>query len=135
MTIVTPQQIALVEATLAAVSIDELSSDFYRRALARDPSLADMFPGDPIVQRERFGAELAVIVHSISRHDDFLATTRALGRRHRDYGVHAAHYALMGEALVGALAAALGTRWTPETESAWRRAYDLVAEAMLGESS
>ena len=37
----------------------------------------------------------------------------------------------MGEALLGALAAALGDGWTDEVEEAWRLAYNLTAEAMM----
>jgi nitric oxide dioxygenase len=129
--VVTPEQIELVEATVRVVSMTEFTIDFYRRALTADPSLAEMFTGDPAVQRERFGVELEVIVGCVRDHDAFLARTRALGERHREYGVRPAHFAVMGEALMGALAHALGPRWTIATETAWRHAYALAAEAMM----
>jgi hemoglobin-like flavoprotein len=90
-----------------------------------------MFTTDPAVQQARFAAELSVIVTSIRRYDDFVTTTHALGARHYGYGVRAGHFALMGEALLGALAAALDERWTDEVEEAWRLAYNLTAEAMM----
>ena len=37
----------------------------------------------------------------------------------------------MGDALVAALAAALGDRWDDETEEAWRMAFNLTAESMM----
>jgi hemoglobin-like flavoprotein len=37
----------------------------------------------------------------------------------------------MGEALMGALADALGPDWTDEVEEAWRLAYNLTAETMM----
>jgi hemoglobin-like flavoprotein len=127
----TPGQIALVEETLAAVDRDSLADDFYRRAFAADPLLATMFTTDPALQRARFAAELEEIVRSIRTHAAFDARVRALGARHRDYGVRSAHYQLMGEALRAALAAALGDAWTDEVADAWALAYNLTAETMM----
>src|SRR4051812_32899885 len=90
-----------------------------------------MFTSDPVVQRARFAEELSVIVTSIRCYDRFLSTTRAIGARHYQYGVRAAHFRLMGEALMSALAAALGELWTDDAKAAWRLAYNLTAEAMM----
>ena len=45
------------------------------------------------------------------------------------------HYTSVGDALLRALAAQLGSGWTPAVESAWRRAYNLVAEIMIAASA
>ena len=126
----TPEQIQLVEQTVAAVDMADLAEDFYRRLFARDPSVAAMFTADPALQQERFAAELTEIVLSIRALDTFAGRAQALGSRHRGYGVRAGHYVLMGNALLEALAAARGTEWTPEAAEAWAAAYDLVAETM-----
>jgi hemoglobin-like flavoprotein len=127
----TPAQITLVEETLAAIDVDALARDFYREAFRRDPALTAMFTSDPDVQRARFAAELAEVVRSIRSLATFAASVRSLGARHRDYGVRAAHYRLMGEALLTALAATMGDRWTDEVEEAWMLAYNLTAETMM----
>ena len=90
-----------------------------------------MFTSDPVVQRARFAAELAEIVRSIRSLDDLASTARPLGARHRGYGVRAAHYRLMGDALLASLAAAIGDRWSTEIEEAWTMAYNLTAEIMM----
>ena len=90
-----------------------------------------MFTSDPAVQRARFAAELEAVVGSIQELDTFCTSAHAFGARHRDYGVRAAHYRLMGEALLATLAAALGPRWTTEVEEAWTLAYNLTAETMM----
>jgi nitric oxide dioxygenase len=128
---VTPSQIALVESSLDRLDLDEVAASFYERAFAADPALAGMFTADPAVQRARFAAELAEIVRSIHSIDSFQPAARALGVRHRGYGVRAAHYRLMGAALLGALAEAMGDGWTPEAEEAWTLAYNLIAETMM----
>ena len=127
----TPDQIALVEDAVASLDLDALAGDFYRRAFVADPALSAMFTTDLAVQRARFAAELAEIVRSIRSLDTFSASVRALGARHRGYGVRAAHYRLMGVVLLEALAAALGSRWTPEVADAWGLAYNLTAEMMM----
>src|SRR5690349_7682285 len=104
---VTPTQIALVEDSLRQLDLAGLAADFYARAFAADPAVAGMFTSDPDIQRARFAAELDEIVRSIHDVDDFEPRVRSLGARHRGFGVRAAHYRLMGAALVEALAAAL----------------------------
>ena len=127
----TPEQIALVETTLGSLDLDAVAADFYRRAFAGTPALSAMFTSDPRVQRERFAAELSEIVRSIHSLDGFAPRVRALGVRHRGYGVSAAHYRLMGGALLASLAAALDEEWSPELEEAWVLAYNLTAETMM----
>ena len=127
----TPGQISAVEESLATIDLDELTADFYRRAFAEDPSLSEMFTSDPAVQRARFAAELDEIVNSMHSMDAFESGVRALGERHRGYGVRAPHYRLMGRAMLAALGAALGERWTADVEEAWSLAYNLTAETML----
>jgi hemoglobin-like flavoprotein len=130
----TPEQIALVEQSWSMVfgSLDELADGFYRRLFAADPSLESLFGDDLGVQRRLFTAELEQIVFSIRRHEAFLRRVEPLGRRHRGYGVRAAHFPVAGDALLAALAAVLGDRWTPPVEQAWRLGYALTAEAMMG---
>jgi hemoglobin-like flavoprotein len=127
----TPEQIRLVEETAATLDLATLAGDFYARAFERDPALSEMFTADPTVQRARFVAELREIVTSIRSHDRFAPSVRALGARHRTYGVRVAHYRLMGVVLREALAGALGSAWTPAVEEAWTMAYALTAETML----
>jgi hemoglobin-like flavoprotein len=129
----TPEQIAAVERTLVAARpvMDAVAADFYRRLFAADPRTEAMFTTDPARQREKFVAELEDIMLAIRNHELFLRRARMLGARHAEYGVRAAHYRLVGTALLVALGAALGRAWTGEVETAWRLAYNLTAEAMM----
>jgi nitric oxide dioxygenase len=127
---VTPDQLTLVEETLASLDLDDLAGDFYARAFAEHPALSALFQRDPAVQRHLFGAGLAEVTSSIRNLDEALGTARALGSRHRTYGVRAVHYRQMGTALLEALAAALGPAWTTDVEDAWTLGYNLIAEMM-----
>lgn len=127
----TPGQITIVEQTLAAIDLDAVAADFYRRATEADPSLAAMFTTDPAVQRARFARELSEVVRTIRTLDLFEPAVRTLGARHRSYGVRVGHYRVMGVALLEALGAARGPAWTAEAAEAWLLAYNLTAETML----
>jgi hemoglobin-like flavoprotein len=128
----TPEEIALVEETLAAVRPDmgRVAAAFYDRLFAADPSLRELFTSDPEHQQRTFARELDAIMSSIRDHDRFVAEASELGARHRGYGVRDAHYGRAEEPLLGALAEALGPSWTPSVADAWRQAYHLTVEAM-----
>ncbi len=133
MTVMTPEQIEAVEATMAvlAPALDDLAADVYARLDRLAPETAELFTGDPAAQRQKFAAELETIVRAIRHHDAFLERASRLGRQHVHYGVRPVHYELVGAALFEALAAALGATWTEATAEAWRLAYRLTAEAMM----
>jgi len=130
---VTPEQIALVEETIAALapSLDDVADDFYRSLFAADPAVRGLFTTDLGAQRTKFVAELAEIIGALRHHEVFLGRAETLGGSHRRYGVTAAHYRTVGVVLLGALARALDEKWTTEVEEAWRLAYNLTAEAMM----
>lgn len=129
----TPEQVAIVSTSADALRtrMGAVVDDFYRRLFAADPGLRGMFTSDPVRQRQKFVDEFEAIVDSIATFDEFLQRTRLLGARHAGYGVRTGHYQQVRTALFEAFGAALGARWTPEVDAAWRTAYDLVAEAMM----
>jgi hemoglobin-like flavoprotein len=129
----TPEQIELVRRSYASLGDETpvMAADFYRRLFAADPSARALFSQEPAVMADKFAAELHAIVEAIVSFDVFAARLRHLAARHQAAGVRPRHYQPVGDALVAALAAHLGSGWSPETESAWRRAYNLVAEIMI----
>jgi nitric oxide dioxygenase len=130
----TPEQIELVQKTLSTARplLDRIAADFYRRMMAADEHVGRLFITDPEVQQAKFAAELEVLVGSIRDHDALMTRTAVLGVTHRDYGVRAADYRVAGAALLDALADSLGPDWTQEVAEAWRVAYSLMSEAMMG---
>jgi len=130
----TPEQLALVRSSYADLGPGPtaMAEEFYRRLFTIDPSTRALFSYGPEVMAVKFIAELDAIVDAISRFDDFRARVADLGARHAGYGVQTRHYEAVGEALIGALAAHLADAWDARLETAWRRAYNLVAEVMMG---
>jgi hemoglobin-like flavoprotein len=129
----TPEQLAVVRASYKLLGTDatSMAEDFYGRLFAVDPSTRELFSDGPEIMAVKFTAELDAIVEAIASFDEFRARVADLGVRHAAYGVQARHYHAVGEALVASLAAHLGDRWDENLETAWRRAYNLVAETMM----
>ena len=129
----TPEQITLVQSSFerAAPELPALATRFYAELFGRDPALRALFTTDLALQKVWFAEKLTEIVRSMPRLGDLLGHTRALGARHAGYGVRAADYRTVGDALLGALAAVLGDSFDAATREAWAIAYNLVAETML----
>jgi hemoglobin-like flavoprotein len=89
-----------------------------------------MFPPDLAVQETKFASELDTLVTAIPDFSSFHSRAVGLGQRHQAYGVLPRHYPWVREALIGALNES-AANWDEALESAWRQAYDLVAEVMM----
>lgn len=129
----TPAQIALVEESYAEVKpIAELAGRlFYERLFEIAPELAPLFKGDIEEQGRKLMSVLATAI-SLLRHPERLQQAlEDLGRRHRAYGVDAAHFFPVGEALIWTLEQGLQDRFTPERREAWLALYQGVTRTML----
>ena len=73
---------------------------------------------------------LGTAVGSLHKLETILPAVKALGERHKGYGVSADHYAPVGAALLWTLEQGLGPDFTPETKAAWTAAYTALAGAM-----
>ena len=125
------EQVELVLATTARLrpELDEVADDFYSRLFTARPDLRALFPDDLTEQRHKFALELDAITGAIPDFERFRKRAEELGERHRGYGVRPSYYAPLREALLAALAEA-DPAWDEETASAWRAAFNLVAEVM-----
>lgn len=126
------QQIQLVQETFDLISMNSstVADSFYRRLFELDPDLRPLFKGDMTLQGAKFMRTLSVLVWGLHQTEKFTPIVRALGKQHRGYGVQHAHYETVGEALLWAFKQQLSDRFTPEIETAWIAAYELLAEAM-----
>lgn len=127
----TPEQVAMVQGTTDRLRprMDGVADDFYVRLFTSRPDLRPLFPDDIAAQRRKFADELTTIMAAIPDFGRFRKRAMDLGTRHRAYGVRPSHYRALRESLLAALAAA-DPDWDEATRSAWRSAYDLVAELM-----
>lgn len=129
----TPREIDLVQTSFAKVApiADTAAGLFYERLFEIAPQVRPMFPADLTEQRRKLMAALGMVVAGLRNLDAILPAVKALASRHVGYGVRAAHYAPVGEALVWTLQQGLGDEFTAETRQAWTSAYGLLAGVMI----
>ena len=103
---------------------------FYRRLFELDPGIRSLFTSDIKEQSQKLIDMLGVLISMLERPLGLDMELRAMGARHKGYGVMDEHYATVGQALLDTLAAALGDAFTPEVRSAWTALYGAVESAM-----
>ena len=124
--------IALIEQSLPLVreNLTTASEKFYVNLFAIRPDMRELFRDDLEGQGMRFMAALSTIAERVGDAEAFEQYVAGLAKAHAQLGVRADHFAPMGSALLVTLGEALGAEFTEETQAAWRRAYDLVADEM-----
>jgi NAD(P)H-flavin reductase/hemoglobin-like flavoprotein len=108
----------------------ELVPAFYRALFGYAPGLRALFPLSLTTQYNRFGRALAHVVTHLDEPQKLIGFLAQLGRDHRKFDVREEHYAVVGRALLAALAEAAGEGWTPEVAEAWQQTYAFVAGTM-----
>lgn len=128
----TPSQIKLIQSSFAKVRpiAGTAGALFYERLFSLDPALRPMFKGDIAEQSRKLMLTLETVVDSLNDLDAIVPDVRALGIRHKAYGVKDRDYGTVGEALLWTLEQGLGEAFTPETREAWTAAYMLIAQTM-----
>ena len=103
---------------------------FYRNVFTLDPSLRSLFQTTIGLQGRKFMDSLEYTVASLENPQALIPALEAMGRRHVTYGTKPGHYATVVKALLQTLGECLEKEFTPEVETAWRRALEFVAETM-----
>jgi hemoglobin-like flavoprotein len=79
-------------------------------------------------------ATLGVVVTGLTRLETVLPAASALAKQHVGYGVQAAHYTVVGGALLWTLEKGLGDAWNAELADAWSTAYATLSGYMISEA-
>jgi hemoglobin-like flavoprotein len=124
--------IMLVRTSFARVlPIREAAADlFYDRLFEIAPQVRGLFPADLREQKRKLMAMLAMAVGGLNDLETVIPKVKTLGARHVAYGATAAHYEIVGEALLWTLERGLGEAFTPEVRSAWTNVYRVLATTM-----
>jgi NAD(P)H-flavin reductase/hemoglobin-like flavoprotein len=110
---------------------DEVPLWFYADLFLNHPEVRDMFPISMEAQRSHLVDALAKIVSSVDNSDDLTGFLQGLGRDHRKFGAVAEHYGAVGASLLATLEYFSGPSWTPELQSDWAAAYEVVGSVMV----
>jgi hemoglobin-like flavoprotein len=128
----TPEQITLVQTSFKkVVPIAGTAADlFYDRLFEIAPPVRALFPSNLTEQKVKLMAMLGTAVTNLHQLETILPAVKALGERHKGYGVTAEHYTPVGAALLWTLEKGLGPDFTPDTREAWTVAYTALAGVM-----
>jgi len=131
----TESEIALVQQCYADLRphLEPTSLYFYEALFERAPHLRKLFREDLKGQGMRFMTTLGTILQDMETPEEGLVDYPELGKLHQTMGVRAADFEPMEEALMDTLRDKLGEDFTPELESAWRKAYRRFASRLIEE--
>src|SRR5437868_5270291 len=74
---------------------------------------------------------LAFVVVGVEQGKDIRKELTTLGAKHHGYGVEAKYYMMVGASLIKTLHEYLADVWTPEVETSWKDAYEVVSSIMM----
>jgi len=121
---------------LVAPQGDKLMTTFYEHLFETAPAVQPLFANvDMERQRQALLNMLVVLRESLRDLDDIVPDLEELGARHAEYGAQAAHYPVVGNVLISAMAEVAGDTWKPEYTAAWQEAYGIVQNVMLSGAS
>jgi hemoglobin-like flavoprotein len=128
----TAREVMLVRTSFSLVVPIQMAvaSLFYDRLFAIAPELRCLFADDLSSQKRKLMALLSTCVGKLQDFSTLAPVIKALGARHVTYGAKTAHYAIVAEALIGALRQSLGDAFTPEIQYAWTKVYEVLAATM-----
>lgn len=129
----TAHEIDLIRDSFRCVARDsERAADlFYGDLFERAPRTRELFVADMTKQGVKLMSTLGIVVALLQNWSELAPIIDDLALRHVVYGVRAEHYELVGAALMAMLAQMLDEDFTAETQAAWRKAYDGLAEFMI----
>lgn len=132
----TPDHVDLVQSSFAKVVpiADVAARLFYTRLFEIAPQTQSLFHGDMDEQGRKLMMTLGVVVNGLKNLDAILPAAKTLAVKHVGYGVTAAHYEPVGEALIWTLEQGLGADFTPDVRAAWLAAYGALSGVMIAEA-
>mgnify|MGYP001166834986 CR=1 FL=1 len=90
-----------------------------------------LFKGDMKEQGRKLMSTLKIAVKGLDDLSSLVPVVEKLGRDHAGFGVEAAHYATVADALLWTPEQGLGDDFTSEVRDAWASVYFLLAETMI----
>jgi hemoglobin-like flavoprotein len=107
---------------------------FYSRLFMEHPALRRLFPKNMEDQYLKMLAMVNLIVSRLNQFDRLAEDISEMARRHMRYGVKAAHYTAVGNALLWTLEQGMGKDWRPEVKEAWTACYSILSDTMISAS-
>jgi hemoglobin-like flavoprotein len=104
---------------------------FYSKLFLDAPYVKHLFHTPKDVQSKKLVDMLSMIVGRLDNLEELTQEIRQLAIRHVSYGVKAAHYKLIGAALLWTLEQGLGRDWNDQVKEAWEACYTILSNTMI----
>jgi len=130
----TAEQISLVKGTwkiFREINPALIGDVFYSKLFIEVPQVKHLFKTPREHQSRKLVEMLSMIVGRLDRLDELTEEIRQLALRHVDYGVRAADYKAVGDALIWTLKQGLGSDWNSDVERAWSSCYKILSDTMI----
>lgn len=128
----TPRQTALIEESWDYIitNTEEAGNIFYTRLFEQSPHLKHLFKENMRDQERKLIALITFAVSKVNNLDEISNDVKALGTRHKGYGVKDDMYNDVATALLWTLEKGLGKQWNDEIKEAWTTLYVTLAGIM-----
>jgi len=110
---------------------EKLVEVFYSRLFDKAPQVREMFPDDMTEQKKKLLGAVALAVGSLRSLDKLVPVLEEMGAKHVQYGTLDAHYPVVVDTMLEAMAEVAGSAWTPEVASDWKTALELISNTMI----
>jgi hemoglobin-like flavoprotein len=111
-----------------------LTARFYDVLFEKYPQVRPLFGrADMKRQQQMLAQALGAVLDHLEDAPWLTTTLKALGAKHKDYGVTLEMYDWVGDALLVTLGETAGTEWSPAAKDAWTAAYGAIVSLMLAE--
>ena len=133
----TQQEVRLVQQKwklFRSIKPEIIGDVFYSKLFTQMPGLKKMFKSPMTDQYKKLTNMLSMIVGRLQNLDEVTEDIQQMAKRHVGYGVKAAHYKEVGDALLWTLEQGLGNDWNEEVKEAWNKCYKMLADTMISAS-
>ncbi len=133
----TPEQKDIIRKShkMLLPEIDRVAGEFYADLFRRDDRIKELFRQDLSAQGMRFMSTVSVIVDNLDNPERLEHEIGLLAKGHAPMGIRPEWYHVMEEALIDTFRYALGARFSPEMQLAWRDAFGQICDAMKTEAN
>jgi hemoglobin-like flavoprotein len=127
-----PDEIRMVKESWAKVVpiSEQAAALFYGRLFEVYPEVEPYFKGDMQAQGRKLMTMIDTAVGSLDDLTPLIGAIKASGQRHAAYGVTAADYDKVADALLWTLQQGLGSAFTEQVKGAWVTTYSALAAVM-----
>ncbi len=109
---------------------EQFAKDFYDTVFRMAPAARALFRNNMTDQGRLLTHMIGGIVYALSRPEQLTLGLEKLGQSHTRYGVQAAHYPVVKEALLETIDKTLGSHKGQRTMEAWTTALDFILKQM-----